>query len=243
MPTEQRPLGDLLTDPTPASRPSPATTSLKGRTVTLEPLRVSDAGDLFGHIGESRNPWLWDYMPFEPPADVEELRRILAMMIGSGGSVPWAVKVPEYAAASSSASASPKSLGFFCYLNINPTHRTIEIGNVLFSPTLQGTTPATEAIYLLARHAFRDLRYRRLEWKCNTLNAPSCKAALRLGFTYEGTFRQHFIVKGRNRDTAWFSMLDFEWDGIESAFQRWLHPSNFSFSTTISWTSTSEPCS
>jgi RimJ/RimL family protein N-acetyltransferase len=103
----------------------------------------------------------------------------------------------------------------------------VEIGNVLFTPALQATTAATEAMYLMARHAFEDLGYRRYEWKCNDLNAPSRRAAVRLGFTYEGTFRQHMIVKGRNRDTAWYSMIDTEWPRVKAAFEAWLDPGNF----------------
>jgi RimJ/RimL family protein N-acetyltransferase len=113
-------------------------------------------------------------------------------------------------------------------MRIEPVHRVIEVGSILYSPRLQQTTLATEAMYLMARHVFEDLGYRRYEWKCNALNAPSRRAALRLGFTFEGIFRQHMIVKGRNRDTAWFSMLDSEWPLRKANFERWLDPSNFS---------------
>ena len=103
----------------------------------------------------------------------------------------------------------------------------IEVGSILYSPALRRTTSATEAMYLLARHVFDDLGYRRYEWKCDSRNEPSRRAALRLGFTFEGIFRQHMIVKGRNRDTAWFSMLDGEWPSRRAAFERWLDPANF----------------
>jgi RimJ/RimL family protein N-acetyltransferase len=112
-------------------------------------------------------------------------------------------------------------------MRIEPAHRVIEVGSILFTPRLQRTVGATEAMYLMARHVFENLGYRRYEWKCNVLNAPSRRAALRLGFTFEGIFRQHMIVKGRNRDTAWFSMLDSEWPKRKAAFERWLDPSNF----------------
>jgi RimJ/RimL family protein N-acetyltransferase len=108
-----------------------------------------------------------------------------------------------------------------------PKDRCIEVGAILFSPALQRTRGATEAMYLMARHVFEDLGYRRYEWKCNALNQPSRRAALRLGFTFEGIFRQHMIIKGRNRDTAWFSMLDREWPARKAAFERWLDPTNF----------------
>jgi RimJ/RimL family protein N-acetyltransferase len=105
--------------------------------------------------------------------------------------------------------------------------RVIEVGHVVHSPLLQRTPLATEAHFMLARYAFETLGYRRYEWKCNALNAPSWRAAERFGFTYEGTFRQHLIVKGRNRDTAWFSILDTEWPARRAAFERWLAPENF----------------
>jgi RimJ/RimL family protein N-acetyltransferase len=112
-------------------------------------------------------------------------------------------------------------------MRIDPVHRGIEVGSILYTPALQRTTGATEAMYLMARHAFEDLGYRRYEWKCNALNQPSRRAALRFGFTFEGIFRQHMIVKGRNRDTAWYSMLDSEWPARKAAFERWLNPANF----------------
>jgi hypothetical protein len=108
-----------------------------------------------------------------------------------------------------------------------PADRVIEVGSIIYSPALQRTRGGTEAMYLLARYVFETLGYRRYEWKCNALNAPSRRAALRLGFTFEGIFRQHMIIKGRNRDTAWFSMLDTEWPDRRSAFERWLRPENF----------------
>jgi RimJ/RimL family protein N-acetyltransferase len=112
-------------------------------------------------------------------------------------------------------------------MRIEPAHRVIEVGSILFTSRLQRTVGATEAMYLMARHVFEDLGYRRYEWKCNALNAPSRRAALRLGFTFEGIFRQHMLVKGRNRDTAWFSMIDSEWPQRKASFERWLDPSNF----------------
>jgi RimJ/RimL family protein N-acetyltransferase len=118
-------------------------------------------------------------------------------------------------------------IGQASYLRIEPAHRVIEVGNIIFTPALQRSSGATEAMYLMARYAFDDLGYRRYEWKCNALNEPSRRAALRLGFAFEGVFRQHMIVKGRNRDTAWFAMLDSEWSQRKANFERWLAPSNF----------------
>jgi RimJ/RimL family protein N-acetyltransferase len=112
-------------------------------------------------------------------------------------------------------------------LRIEPSHRVIEVGNILYTPRLQRTRGATEAMFLMARHAFEDLRYRRYEWKCNALNEPSRRAALRLGFRFEGIFRQHMIIKGRNRDTAWYATLDGEWPDRKAVFEQWLSPENF----------------
>jgi RimJ/RimL family protein N-acetyltransferase len=110
---------------------------------------------------------------------------------------------------------------------MEPAHGVIEVGNIMLSPALQRTTAATEAMYLMARHVFEDLGYRRYEWKCNALNEPSRRAALRYGFSFEGIFRQHMVIKDRNRDTAWFSMLDHEWPARKRAFEAWLDPANF----------------
>lgn len=123
--------------------------------------------------------------------------------------------------------ASGQAAGHAAYMRIEPQHRVIEVGSILYTSDFQRTTGSTEVMYLMARHVFEDLGYRRYEWKCNALNAPSRRAALRLGFTFEGIFRQHMIIKGRNRDTAWFSMLDSEWPARKQAFERWLDPSNF----------------
>lgn len=123
--------------------------------------------------------------------------------------------------------ASGLAVGFASYLRIEPGHRCIEVGNILYTPRLQQTIGATEAMYLMARHVFEDLAFRRYEWKCNALNGPSRRAAPRLGFTFEGIFRQHMIVKGSNRDTAWYAMLDSEWPSRKANFERWLDSSNF----------------
>ena len=122
---------------------------------------------------------------------------------------------------------SGEAAGWAAYMRIEPAHRVIEIGSILYTRPLQRTPGATEAMYLMARHVFETLGYRRYEWKCHALNEPSRRAAVRLGFAYEGLFRQHMIVKGRSRDTAWYSMLDTEWPRCRAAFDAWLDPSNF----------------
>jgi RimJ/RimL family protein N-acetyltransferase len=123
--------------------------------------------------------------------------------------------------------AADRAVGYVTLLRIVPEMRVIEVGHVLYSPALQRTPLGTETQYLLARYVFETLGYRRYEWKCDALNAPSRRAALRYGFVYEGTFRQNMIAKGRNRDNAWFSMLDSEWPVRKLNFERWLAPENF----------------
>jgi RimJ/RimL family protein N-acetyltransferase len=120
-----------------------------------------------------------------------------------------------------------RAAGWASYMRIKPGHGVIEVGNVLFSPSLQRTAAATEAMYLMASHVFDHLGYRRYEWKCNALNLASRRAAERLGFTFEGIFRQHMVVKGQSRDTAWFAMLDHDWPARKQAFETWLAPENF----------------
>ncbi|KAK5633681.1 hypothetical protein RRF57_009395 [Xylaria bambusicola] len=112
-------------------------------------------------------------------------------------------------------------------MRIDTVNRGVEVGSIIFSSKLQRSTAATEAMYLMAKHALEDLGYRRYEWKCNALNAPSRRAALRLGFTFEGVFRKHMIIKGRNRDTAWFAIVDDDWPDVKKAFEDWLNPANF----------------
>jgi RimJ/RimL family protein N-acetyltransferase len=123
--------------------------------------------------------------------------------------------------------ASGRCQGRQALMRIVPEHGVIEIGSILWGPAIARTRVATEAFYLAARYVFEGLGYRRFEWKCNALNEPSRRAAARFGFTYEGTFRQHMLVKGENRDTAWFSIIDREWPALRQAFERWLEPSNF----------------
>jgi len=203
-------------DGSPARRPG--RTTLPGRAVTLAPLDPQAHGDSLyeGTRGEAGDR-LWQYLfegPFADRAAFDiHLRRIAA------SEDPLFFAILD--------NASGRAVGYASYMRIEPVHRVIEVGSILYTPRLQQTTLATEAMYLMARHVFEDLGYRRYEWKCNALNAPSRRAALRFGFRFEGIFRQHMIVKGRNRDTAWFSMLDSEWPVRKANFERWLDPSNF----------------
>lgn len=198
--------------------PPPQRVTLTGRFVEVTPLTVAAHGESLAQnlIGEDRSH-LFVYSADGP---FQQRSAILANLEAKAASFD-----PLFFALIDRSTGL--ALGHMALMRIKPKHRCIEIGHVLFSPALQRTPAATEAMYLLARYVFEDLGYRRYEWKCYSLNEGSQRAARRLGFTYEGTFRQHMIIKGRNRDTAWFSMLDSEWPSRKSAFEKWLDPANF----------------
>jgi len=203
-------------DGTPARRPG--RTTLPGRAVTLAPITPQAHGDaLYEETRGEAGDRLWQYL-FEGPFADRAAFDIHLQRIATSED-PLFLAILD--------NASGRAVGYASYMRIEPVHRVIEVGSILYTPRLQQTTLATEAMYLMARHVFEDLGYRRYEWKCNALNAPSRRAALRFGFRFEGVFRQHMIVKGRNRDTAWFSMLDSEWPVRKANFERWLDPSNF----------------
>ena len=190
---------------------------LAGRRARLEPLSAdAHAGDL--HAAQEGDPALWEFMPYGPFGDAGAFRAHVAAQAGSSDPAFFAVI---------DLAGSGRAAGVTSYLRAEPDHRVIEIGHIWFGPALQRTVQATEALFLMMDHAFRGLGVRRLEWKCNAANERSRAAAARLGFTYEGTFRQHMIVKGRNRDTAWFSIVDDEWPALRERFETWLDPSNF----------------
>lgn len=161
---------------------------------------------------------MWDYLPYGPFADAAAHS---AWVLGVQGSTD-----PLFFAITNKSAASSQAAGVASYLRIDPNNGSIEIGHLAFAPRLQRTPAATEALFLMLDHAFA-LGYRRVEWKCNALNLPSRRAAQRLGFSYEGLFRQAAVVKGRNRDTAWYAMLDAEWPALRAAFVQWLHVDNF----------------
>ena len=213
--SEPAPLGEPVawTPPTP-----PPATPLAGRLVLLRPLDpAADAAPLYAASHEpGGDPGIWTYLPDGPYADVAEYEAALRRARASTD--------PMFFAIVRRADARP--LGQASYLRITPADGTIEIGHIWFAPDLQRTAAATEAIFLLAARAF-DLGYRRLEWKCNALNAPSRRAAERFGFAFEGVFRKHMVVKGRNRDTAWYAMTDDDWPAVRTAFEAWLAPENF----------------
>jgi RimJ/RimL family protein N-acetyltransferase len=203
-------------DPSPAPRPKP--TVLTGRVVTLRPFDLpAQAEALYQATHGPERDDLWRYMNEGPFPSRVAFQAAFEKKQSS--------RDPLFFAIVENATGLP--VGQASYLRIEPAHRVIEVGNIVFTPALQRSCGATEAMYLMARHVFEDLGYRRYEWKCNALNQPSRRAALRLGFAFEGIFRQHTIVKGRNRDTAWFSMLDLEWPQRRASFEQWLAPSNF----------------
>jgi RimJ/RimL family protein N-acetyltransferase len=163
------------------------------------------------------DPAIWTYLPDGPYESPGHLRGMLA----------WAASSDDPLFFTLAALPGDRPLGIASYLRITPEFGVIEIGHIWFGRPLQRTTAATEAIYLLAREAFDGLGYRRLEWKCNALNAPSRRAAERFGFTFEGIFRKHQVIKGRNRDTAWYAITDDEWPARRYGFEAWLAPENF----------------
>jgi RimJ/RimL family protein N-acetyltransferase len=192
---------------------------LRGRLVSLAPIDPArDAERLFSvSHPPAGDPAIWTYMFDGPYEDVAALRAALERNASSEDPFFYTVlRGPE---------ADPQ--GIVSYLRITPEHGVIEIGNIWYGVPLQRTTAATEVIYLLAHHAFDELGYRRLEWKCNAFNQASRRAAERFGFAFEGVFEQHMVVKGRNRDTAWYAITDRRWPALQRAFAAWLSPDNF----------------
>ncbi len=199
-------------------RPRPERRAHEGRFVRLEPLDPARHGDdLFAASiapgAEERFRWLFE----SPPEDRGSFQAWLERVAASHDPLYFAI-VDR---------ATGRAVGRLTFMRIDTVHGVIETGSIMYGPELARTPGATEAIYLQARHAFDDLGYRRFEWKCNALNAPSRRAADRFGFSFEGIFRQHMVVKGENRDTAWFAMVDRDWPAIKAAFEAWLDPANF----------------
>jgi RimJ/RimL family protein N-acetyltransferase len=201
----------------PASARAPQRVTLEGRSIRLEPLAPTHADALFPACARPEDADLWAYMGDGPFDSREAFAENIARKSASADPLFYALVDP----------ATGLAAGHASLMRIDPPNRVVEVGNIMYGRSLQRSRAATEAIYLLAKYVFEDLGYRRFEWKCNDLNAPSRRAALRFGFAFEGVFRQHMIVKGRNRDTAWYSMLDSEWPARKAAFEGWLAPENF----------------
>lgn len=205
--------------------PRPERVVLEGRYARLEPLDAARHGkdllaaaqelgsdDRFLHI-DDRFKYLWE----KPPADLADLKPWLDNASVSTDPLFFAVVDKE----------TGRAEGRQSFLRIEPAHGVIEIGHILWGPAIARTRVATEAQYLFAKYAFDTLGYRRYEWKCNNLNEPSKRAALRFGFDFEGVFRQHLVIKGLNRDTAWFAMIDGNWPRLKAGYEAWLRPENF----------------
>ncbi|MDR4308741.1 GNAT family N-acetyltransferase [Chelatococcus sambhunathii] len=213
-PATNPPRGPLVGGQTPP-RPQPAT--LQGRHVRLGPLDpAKDAADLFPAVSGPERERLFAYLVDAPFESEASLRAALEAAASTNAAVTLAIRD----------ASGEKTLGRASFMRIEPAHRSVEVGSILFSPSLSRTPAGTEAMYLMAAHAF-DLGYRRYEWKCDALNAPSRAAALRFGFRFEGIFERHMIIKGRSRDTAWFAMTEDDWPANKAAFEAWLDPANF----------------
>lgn len=211
-----QPIGFAVPDWT--ARPRPPRTAIEGRYCRIEPLDPArHAEDL--HTANSADPagGMWTYMGYGPFADLAAYRAWLGRSCLGDDPLFHAVVEAE----------SGRALGVASYLRIEPAVGVLEVGHIAYAPALQRSRAATEAQVLLMRRAFAELGYRRYEWKCDALNAPSRRAADRLGFTFEGVFRQATLYKGRNRDTAWYAIIDADWPALDAAYRRWLSPDNF----------------
>ena len=212
-------LGQPIGQPVPGWRtpPRPARATMTGRHCRLEPLSVErHARQLYEANSSDQDGRMWTYLPYGPFAGFDEYCRWLEPASRSDDPLYFAIIDLR----------TQTATGVASYLRIDPGSGSIEVGHIALSPALQRTTAFTEAMFLMMRWAF-SCGYRRYEWKCNALNQASRRAALRLGLSYEGVFRQSGIVKGRNRDTAWYAAIDAEWPALEQSFVRWLDPGNF----------------
>jgi len=198
-------------------RPEPSLPSRRGRFIEIERFDAKAHGEaLHRAIDGPKHAQLWEFIPFGPFDDSEALSGGFSAMNTDGDWTTYVFRTP----------GERELLGTASLMAVRPGQGVAEVGCVIYGPALQRTSAATELQYLLASHVFDDLGYRRYEWKCDARNAASRRAAQRLGFTFEGVFRQHMVVRGINRDTAWFSMTDGEWPAIREAFERWLAPAN-----------------
>lgn len=211
-----QPLGPPVPDWTP--RPLPPRTPLQGRFCRLEILDIArHAADLHAAYSLDADGSQWSYLPFGPFATLEDYQRFLAERTATGDPLYHIVIDRE----------TGKAVGTIAYMRMDPANGVLEIANVRYSSLLQRRPAATEAVYLLLRRAFEELGYRRVDWKCNSHNAASRRAAERYGFTYEGTFRNHMVHRGHSRDSDWLSIIDSEWPALRQAYDGWLAADNF----------------
>ena len=200
------------------ARSTPPRTAMEGRFCRVEPLEPArHAADLFAANALEGTGRSWTYLMQEPFHDLDAYRAWLVQVAKADDPLFHAIVDLS----------TGKAVGVAAFMRIDLANGVIEVGNINYSPLLQQTSAATEAMYLMMRRVFDELGYRRYEWKCDALNAPSRAAAQRLGFKFEGIFRQATIYKNRNRDTAWYSILDSEWPSLKAAFEKWLDPANF----------------
>jgi RimJ/RimL family protein N-acetyltransferase len=190
---------------------------MRGQFCDLVPLDASHSAALFVAFDADTTGTLWTYMPVGPFATAQDYAAWVDTAQHSKDPLFFTIIAKE----------SGQPVGVASFLRIDPANGVVEVGFITFAPALQRTPAATEAMYLMMKRAVGELGYRRYEWKCDALNAPSRNAAARLGFSYDGLFRQATVYKGRNRDTAWFSVLDQDWERLDQAFQAWLNPANF----------------
>lgn len=205
-----------MSDPEPAKGP-PERVTLEGRYVRLEPIGLKHVADLYASADSDEGRERFRYLFELPPENEADMAAFVQAAMAADDPLTFAV-IDR---------ASGRAEGRQALMRIVPAHGVIELGSIYWGPRLARTRLATEALYLHASYVFDTLGYRRLEWKCNDRNGPSKAAATRFGFTFEGVFRQHMIIKGESRDTAWFSMLDGEWPRLKAEYQRWLDPVNF----------------
>ncbi|WP_106745165.1 GNAT family N-acetyltransferase [Yoonia maritima] len=213
------PQGQPIGNPVPewtGCAPIPKT-PMCGQYCDLVPLDLAHSDELFAAFDADTTGTLWTYMPVGPFASAQDYAAWVETARQSQDPLYFAIIAKD----------TGRPVGVASFLRIDPANGVVEVGFITFAPALQRTPAATEAMYLMMKRAMGDLGYRRYEWKCDALNAPSRSAAQRLGFSYDGLFRQATIYKGRNRDTAWFSILDQDWPTVEHAFQTWLAPDNF----------------
>ncbi len=212
--TAERPVGHIAKRKPPGIMPDLRV--IAGRYMRLEPVSAAQHGaSLFRQVAGHDDTWT--YLGYGPFAN--EAAFLTWLQERESSRDPWFYAFVKQ--------DTGPALGMGAFMRLDVANGVIEIGHIWMTPPLQRTRESAEAIFLMMKHCFEDLGVRRLEWKCDSLNAPSRRAADRFGFTFEGIFRQHFIVKGRNRDTAWFAMMDHEWPAVKAGFEAWLSPTNF----------------